>query len=352
MASSVRSLFNKSAKGKPTSELAKSVVSLIQTLLISKDAKTREKAAEEVVRDLGDIRLVLYGDTESHPNRDAVAMLTTEIFRGDFMSAIIKHLSALPFDARKSAVQIVASLQRQQVNGRLVGGEYLMAHTDIIDTLLDGYEVEGQTEMALLYGAMLRDCMRHQSVSKYILESPRFLNFFRFLLLPNFDVSSDAAASFKELLMRHKSTAAEFLLHNHEVFFLRFNEDLLKSSVYVTRRMATKMLAEMAQDRAYTQVMAKYIASASNLVITMMLLKDTSKVIQLDAFQVFKVFVTNTQVSGEVADILAANKEKLLRFFSTFALEKANEKEAMQFEEEKRQILEGIKHAANKALAL
>ncbi|WZZ79392.1 hypothetical protein YC2023_099964 [Brassica napus] len=41
--------------------------------------------------------------------------------------------------------------------------------------------------------------------------------------LPNFDIASDAAATFKELLTRHKSTVAEFLTKNEDWFFADYN---------------------------------------------------------------------------------------------------------------------------------
>nr|GEZ63654.1 putative MO25-like protein At5g47540 [Tanacetum cinerariifolium] len=42
--------------------------------------------------------------------------------------------------------------------------------------------------MALHYGAMLRECIRHQSVARYILESQHMKKFFDFIQLPNFDI--------------------------------------------------------------------------------------------------------------------------------------------------------------------
>ncbi|KAL0754250.1 hypothetical protein Bca101_091918 [Brassica carinata] len=65
-----------------------------------------------------------------------------------------------------------------------------------MDILMDGFE---NTDLALHYGAMFRECIRHQIVAKYVLESEH------------------------ELLTRHKSTVAEFLTKNEDWFFADYN---------------------------------------------------------------------------------------------------------------------------------
>ncbi|KAG5049387.1 hypothetical protein JHK85_010490 [Glycine max] len=42
--------------------------------------------------------------------------------------------------------------------------------------------------------------------------------FFDYIQLPNFDIVADAAATFKELMTRHKSTVADFLSNYYEWF--------------------------------------------------------------------------------------------------------------------------------------
>ncbi|KAM3340470.1 hypothetical protein P3S68_030341 [Capsicum galapagoense] len=73
--------------------------------------------------------------------------------------------------------------------------------------------------MDLHYSTMLRECIRHQSVARYVLEPVHVKKFFDYIQLPNFDIVADAAATFKELLTRHKSTVAEFLSKNYDWFF-------------------------------------------------------------------------------------------------------------------------------------
>ncbi|TQD86732.1 hypothetical protein C1H46_027755 [Malus baccata] len=70
--------------------------------------------------------------------------------------------------AQKDATQVVANLQRQQVQSKLIASDYFEANIDLMDVLIQGY---GNTDMALHYGAMLRECIRHQSVARYVLET-------------------------------------------------------------------------------------------------------------------------------------------------------------------------------------
>lgn len=64
---------------------------------------------------------------------------------------------------------------------------------------------------------------------------------------------------------------------------------LVQSSNYVTKRQSLKLLSEILLDRVNFKVMTRYIANDDNLKVVMNLLKDRSKNIQFEAFQVFKV---------------------------------------------------------------
>ena len=63
----------------------------------------------------------------------------------------------------------------------------------------------------------------------------------------------------------------------------------------------------------------------------MNLLRDESRSIAFEAFHVFKVFVANPNKAPAVAAVLAANREKLLRYLETFQADREDE----QFQEEK-----------------
>ncbi|XWS36708.1 hypothetical protein CRYUN_Cryun20dG0108900 [Craigia yunnanensis] len=236
---------------------------------------------------------------------------------------------------RQNATHVIANLQRQRVSSRLIASEYLENNLDIMDILIPGYE---DTDIAWTYGSISRECIRHQSVARYILESKHMKKSFDYLQNPNFDIASDVQATFKELLTRHKSTVAEFLSANYDWFFQEYNSRLLQSESYITRRHAVKLLGDMLLDRSNSAVMVRYVTSLDNMRIMMNLLRDSNKTIKLDTFHVFKLFVANQNKPPEIISILVTNRSKLLRFFGAFNIEKEDE----QFEADKSQIIKEI----------
>lgn len=302
--------------------------------LLPREGKREEKMAE-LGKNIRDMKIVLYGNSESEPVPEACVQLTQEFFRENVMRLLILLLPKLDLETRKDTTQVIANLQRQQVHSRLIASDYLESNKDLLDILVTGYE---NTDMALHYGTMLRECIRHQSAARYVLESENVRKFFSYLEIPNFDVQSDAAATFRELLTRHKSTVAEFLTRNYDWFFSEYNGKLLKSPNYITRRQAVKLLSDILLDRANTLIMMRYVSSKDNLKILMDLLREPSKNIQVESFHVFKIFVANANKPPEIVSILLANRIKLLRFFSDFKTDKADE----QFDIDKAQVLKEI----------
>ncbi|XP_062013611.1 putative MO25-like protein At5g47540 [Rosa rugosa] len=300
----------------------------------SRESKREEKMAE-LCKNIRELKCILYGNSESEPVSEACVQLTQEFFREDTLRLLIMCVPKLNLEARKDATQVVANLQRQQVHSKLIASDYLEANIDIMDVLIQGY---GDTDMALHYGAMLRECIRHQSVARYVLESQHMKKFFDYIQLPNFDIAADAAATFKELMTRHKSTVADFLSKNYDWFFAEYNSKLLESSNYITRRQAVKLLGDILLDRSNSAVMTRYVSSRDNLRILMNLLRESSKSIQIEAFHVFKLFAANQNKPADIVGILVANKSKLLRLFADFKIDKEDE----QFEADKAQVVREI----------
>lgn len=81
-----------------------------------------------------------------------------------------------------------------------------------------------------------------------------------------------------------------------------------------------------------------YISDVRNLRVMMTLISDPSKNIQASAFHVFKVFVANPQKPPQIINILAKNRERLLRFLDNFHIDKEDE----QFDEEKELLVKEI----------
>ncbi len=79
-----------------------------------------------------------------------------------------------------------------------------------------------------------------------------------FSLQASFEIASDAAASFREILTRHKALISEYFESNHAVFFGAYNQMLEKGN-YVTRRQSLKLLSELLLDRANLASMLRYV---------------------------------------------------------------------------------------------
>lgn len=354
----------KALKRSPTMNLKRLFTKAMRTSSLFKSKKSRPKTPVDVVRHatsllsylhsashlsgqkhadkmseldvlIREMKLILYGNGESEPVAEACAQLTQQFFKENTLRLLIVCLPKLNLEARKDATQVVANLQRQPVNSRLIASDYLESNLDLMDLLMSGYE---DPAMALHYGGMLRECIRHQTVARYVLKSPHMKKFFDYMQLPNFDVAADATATFKELLTRHKSTIAEFLAENYNWFFAEFNSKLLESPNYITRRQAVKLLGDILLDRSNAAVMVRYVSSRDNLRILMNLLREPSKNIQLDAFHVFKLFVANQNKPSDIVNILVANRNKILRFFAGFKIDREDE----AFEADKAQVVKEI----------
>ncbi|KAJ6710724.1 PROTEIN putative-RELATED [Salix koriyanagi] len=260
--------------------------------------KPKPRTPAELVLQARDLLRFLDQNTETRerkleekPSPDACAHLAQDFFKHDTFRLLILSLPKLDLGARQNATHVIANLQRQRVCGRLIAPEYLENNLDLVDILLPGYK---DGEIAITYGAILRECIRHQIVARYVLETEHLKKFFTCIQIPNFEIASDAQATFKELLTRHKSTVAEFLSVNYDW-------DLPS---YITRRHAVKLLGDMLLDRSNSAVMVRYVSSLDNMRILMNLFRDSKKTIQLESFHVFKLFVANQNKPPEIISVL------------------------------------------------
>ena len=57
-----------------------------------------------------------------------------------------------------------------------------------------------QPDVALHCGTMLRECARHEALTRIVLNSDIFYNFFKYVEVSTFDIASDAFSTFKVLI--------------------------------------------------------------------------------------------------------------------------------------------------------
>ncbi|TYK19337.1 putative MO25-like protein [Cucumis melo var. makuwa] len=305
-------------------------------LFIDRNEEVREQKRAEKISELNksisQMRTILYGDAEAEPSPDACSQLTQEFFKENMFRLFVTCIPKLNSGLRQCATHVLANLQRQQVKSRIIASEYFENNMDIMDILIPGYE---DCDIAITYGSIARECIRHQCVAKYVLESEHMRNFFDYIQNPIFYVASDASATFR---VEHKSTVAGFFTKNYDWFFKEYNVKLLESTNYITKRQAVKLLGDILLDNSYSAVMVQYVSSLDNMRVLMNLLRDPNKAIQRDAFDVFKLFVANKNKPPEITSVLVANRTKLLRFLNDLKSDKVNE----GFEEDKAEITRQI----------
>ncbi|KAG2499343.1 hypothetical protein HYH03_002918 [Edaphochlamys debaryana] len=332
-------LFDKLLKEKPKSptEVVSKLSAAFDALTAARqDVKAQDKAHESVAKYLGYAKLVLFGDDEHEATKENAVAFSQEAGRSDLLSMIVKHLGDLEFEQRKDAAQVFGAVVRIKENDeRGPGAAYVLGHPEIPTLLFVGYD---DPAIALNCGAMLRDCLRDDQIAKKVLDGPVFLKFFDKVEVSNFEIASDAFSTFKDLLTRHKSVVAAYLQEHYQEFFAAYVK-LLQSTNYVVRRQSLKLLGELLLDRTNVKVMLKFVSDVQHLMTMMVLLKDPSRSIQFEAFHVFKVFVANPNKPQPIVDILANNREKLLKYLEDFHTEKEEDE---QFKEEKAVIIKTI----------
>lgn len=326
------------AKSKSPAELCRLTKDAM--LVLERDQGNRkacEKATEDISKYLQSMKVILYGDGESEPNRELVAQLAQETYNTDLLLWLTNNMAKLEFEAKKDAAQIFNNLLRRQIGTRYPTVEYICKREAILFTLVNGYESESN-DIALNSGLILRECIKHEALAKIILYSDQFYKFFVYVDMTTFDVASDAFATFKDLITRHKAMATEFMDANYTKFFEAYN-GLLDSNNYVTRRQSLKLLGELLLDRTNFNIMTRFISEADNLKRMMNLLRSRSRNIQLEAFHVFKVFVANPNKSEPILNILLKNRTKLVEFLSKFHEDRTEDE---QFNDEKAYIIKQI----------
>ncbi|CAA6668960.1 unnamed protein product [Spirodela intermedia] len=294
-------------------------------------------ALEDVEKNFVAMRQLLSGDGDGEPNEEQILQFAQEMCKEDVLSLFVHKLSMIGWNSRKDLAHCWGILLRQMVGSNYCCVDYIENHSELLDFLVTCCN---NKDVALTCGNMLRECIKFPVLAKYMLESASLELFFKYVELPNFDIASDALATFKDLLTKNPTEVSQFLIVHYGQFFGLY-EKLLTSKNYVTRRQSLKLLLEFLLEPPNTQVMKRFILEADFLKVIMGLLKDTSKNIQISAFHIFKVFVANPNKPSEIIEILAKNHEKLLMLLHGLPANKGGEDE--QFEEERDLVIKEIK---------
>ncbi|KAG8459990.1 hypothetical protein KFE25_011039 [Diacronema lutheri] len=302
-------------------------VGLLQQVESATTPAARQTASEALSPLVQTMKHLLYGFPEQPVDADLSTALASAAWDANLLPLLVVHLPHLEFECRKDVAQVVSSLLRKSSGNRLPTVELFVSDPSLIRSLLAGYETPS---IALNCGLMLREAVRHEALCRQLLYMAEFYTLFEHIESALFEVASDAFSTFKDALTKHKPLAAEFLHEQYEPLFAAYTK-LLSSGNYVTKRQSLKLLSELLLDRANFKVMTRYISSADDLKLIMLLLRDASKTIQYEAFHVFKIFVANPNRQKPIVDILVRNGNKLVAFLERFQADKEEE----QFIDEK-----------------
>ena len=362
------------------------------------DASVTASILDKIAARLSRLRFLLYDErrvTSQQPQHlmekskkmtPVIAETTVTAITGNqiqhVMPALLEHMNVLPFESRKHVAAIFNYLLICGLEG-IDAPIYIAAMTQfvsyveanydqIMTHIVQGHDVSRQgitSDIVLHFGSMYRSCTRHPILYQQLVgtreRAERFVYPFldEFVHMANFEISSDAMESLRAAFAATpdrsvsnndektneqwnrsciSDIAAEFLNRDYEALWDdRFTPKLLSNTAnYMSRRVALQILSTVLLTRSNYSVMIRYVASRSNLIVVMHLLRDTSPHITLDAFHVFKVFVANPNKPPEIVKILHDNKSKLCTYLTTLHQEK--EENDTQFRDEKALIISTI----------
>ncbi|RMD43207.1 hypothetical protein DV735_g1897, partial [Chaetothyriales sp. CBS 134920] len=334
--------FGGKGRQKQPAEIAKALKELLPKLW---EVPVSPKIEEDAAKLMAQMKLIVQGTPEVDCSPEQVHQLVSCIIHEDLLYELARSIRLLPFEARKDAQIIFSHILRwrpahSSPQSEPAAVSYLVRdRPEIIVELCWGYN---DAKSAMPCGTILRHALQFDTIAAVVLydESVRgqkavrlrevdvsrqqtgngvFWNLFHWINKGSFEVSADAFTTFRELLTKHKNLVSQYLATNYDMFFSQYyNPMLLLSQSYVTKRQSIKLLGELLLDRSNYVIMTQYVASGENLKLTMSLLKDDRKMVQYEAFHVFKVFVANPHKSDEVRRILVKNRERLLRFLPGF----------------------------------
>jgi len=240
------------------------------------------------------------------------SQLIKDLLDADMPVKMLEALPKLEFEAAKDSMRLFNQLLKL---GTSPVSDYIRRNKQVLQLLLDGC---GSPDVALQSNDMLRSCTKHAKLVEMLFEADFAVGLMNLAQHQDFDISSDAFCSLRELLMGCKPVAALYLRENSKAFFAAYHE-LLRSEDYFTKRQALGLIADVLVNPCFVDVVSSYVSNYRFLETNMNLLRDSSKAIQSDAVRVFDVFVTNSEASPRVHKILFKNKDRLVRLLDSMS---------------------------------
>lgn len=301
-------------------ELVRNLNDLIEKIDSTND-NNNNKYQDECFKYLKQIKLILHGDDEVDPQPDQISSLAQEIYQTDCLYYLMKYLANLDFDSRKDVSIIFLTLLRRKIGNTSPTVDYLMSKPEIFILLVKGQNV---SEIGLICGSILRDCIKFEIINHYILYSSYFWNFFQYVQNDIFEIATDSFITLHDLLTSHKKLVSLFLQNNYEPITKEINK-LIQLKNYVTKRQSVRLLNEIVLNKSNQYFLTTYFNDTTNLKLIMILLSDKLKNLQLEGFQIFKYFIAKPKKSKDILSVLIKNKSNFIEFFEKFDTSIAND---------------------------
>ena len=225
--------------------------------------------------------------------------------------------------------------------------DYLICHTEAVSSLFDLYG-KNSSSADVIIGVMIRDASRFSKIVTFILTSGLVYQLFPVLTSDNFDVSTDAFQTLREVLTNHKEVSAPWLSKNAEKFFpecMKLVDPKTNGRTdYVTVRQMITLLTTIMLDRPFMDSMVQFVGNDDFLVKTLVLLGNSSKVVQYETFHLFKIFAANPRKPPRVAKLLVSNSERIVRILEQIEQDRLDDTE---FKQDKQAVVTKMKALSN-----
>jgi len=285
------------------------------------DDVIRSKVSDDVGRSLDAVQAWFEeaGEGRVEPSMsDEVRNLLTALLSADALVSLVSNLGLLDFEVKKAVTKAFEwCMQLQKSDGwpakQVI--EHIAAHPRLLQILVTGClepPAHQQFKYTLHFNMLLKVCMRHCRIVEILLREELLSQIMGGLESSSFEVTSEAFAILTEILIDNRDISAPYVSEHFEEFFGQYNA-ILRKNDYVTVRRLLKLLGDLLFEPEYMAVMIRYVSKVAFLQLHMTLLRDKSKSIQFEAFNIFKIFVANPRKTPKVHQILYQNREKLLK---------------------------------------
>lgn len=296
-----------SGRAKPSKLVTGAMEALAEFIAPRLPEGKRSELVDTISKSFTKMAEILYKKKEGDEASSQTLQLVTEISHTDFIMKGLDALLTLPIEQRKQFTMIFTGAIAQQTGSEYPVAIWVQRNPRALDVLMGMYN---HPEVAVCAGEMLRLCVKHEALARQMLAPERLDRLFTFFTVPNFDVSADSFATFRDLIL-NSPQSEQYVRENKQDIAKRLHETLVETN-YAACRQSLKLIGEIIV--TFKDFMDWYLKDEKNLIIMMQLMVSNYKNISMEAFHVFKLFVAQEDKPQPILKILKTNAEKLIQF--------------------------------------